>query len=65
LKLQRLITEWSLFIIMDYGVWFIVKDGSASLHLLIPYIHDVFGLILIQGHTSAHCLILPVFPCLC
>ena len=26
----------SFFIITDYDVWFIVRDGSVSLHLLIP-----------------------------
>jgi len=31
----------------------------------LPYLHNLFQLIVVYGHTSVHCLILPLFPCIC
>jgi len=56
--------------ITDYDVRFIVRNDSVGSNLSIsiiryPHLHDLFRLILIHGHTSVCCLILPLFPCLC
>jgi hypothetical protein len=34
-------------------------------HNIFTYLHDLFRLVLIHGHTSVNCLILPLFPCIC
>ena len=66
LLLYHISVPWSatcsFFIITDYDIRFIVKDGSVGFHLIIPYIHDLFywfWYMLIQ--TTALCLILPLF----
>ena len=56
--------------IISCDVQFIVRDGSVCLHLFdstmcLPYLHDLCVLILVRAHTSVHCLILPLFPCIC
>ena len=53
--------------ITNYDVRFSVRDGSVSLHLLIPqYVYltfmTMFRLISVHVHKCVHCLILNVFP---
>ena len=38
---------------------------SCCFHNAFTYLHDLFRLILVHGHTSVHSLILPPFPCVC
>jgi len=53
------------FIITNYDVPLIVRKGYVSLHLLVP----CYGYLtvtkvstnLVHGHTSGHCIILPLF----
>jgi len=48
----------------DYDVQFIIRDGYVGLHLL-PYLYELFLLVLVHAHTSVHCLNLPLFLSLC
>jgi hypothetical protein len=31
---------------------------------MVTYLHELFRLVLVHGHTSIHCLNLPLFPCI-
>jgi hypothetical protein len=33
--------------------------------ICLPKLYDLFLLILVRAHTFVHCLILPIFPCIC
>jgi hypothetical protein len=66
LKLQYLQHTCSFFIITDYNVRIIVRRGSVGFELVdsiiwLPYLCDLFLLILVHTHTSVPCLVLPYF----
>jgi len=57
-ELQHLLTSMFYFIIMDYDVWFIVRNSSVSSHLLVP---QYGSLISMTCFTWFWYMIIPVF----
>ena len=43
----------------------VLKVCTVVSIIQLPYLHDLFLLILVHAHTSVQCLILSLFPCIC
>ena len=45
------------------GIVLLVR--TCWFHNMVTLLHDLFPLILVRGHTSVRCLLLPLFPWTC